>query len=367
MRILFVGPPLYGLLFPLLSFAQGFRANGHEVVVASAGAFSRKAAEAGLVTFDAAPNLDSESQYLYREEMRKKHNIMGTFSFFGDEMADLLVDFAGQWCPDLIIYPPLGLLGPLIGAKYSIPVVIQTVGFAHSPQHIKVVTKTLANAYARHGISAPPRDLAWIDIAPPSMSTLQNEGEPIIPMRYVPYNGGGVWETWWKRNPSRKRLLISLGTVKPLTDGLKLISWVMESASEVDADIILQLAPNARTELRKLPSNVRLVEWIPMGVFLNGADGFIHHGGAGNTLTALHYAIPQIVFGEGADRPFNAKVVMDRGCGIIPDARGLTTDLINAFIENRFLRKASEQVAAEMAEQDSPSDVASTLLRMAYG
>ncbi|MDH8249805.1 DUF1205 domain-containing protein, partial [Klebsiella pneumoniae] len=95
-------------------------------------------------------------------------------------------------------------------------------------------------------------------------------------------------EPWWDRAPGRKRLLISLGTVKPMVDGLDLISWVMDSANEVEADIILQLAMNARAGLRKLPSNVRLVEWIPMGVFLNGADGFIHHGGAGNTLTALY-------------------------------------------------------------------------------
>ena len=31
MRILFVGPPLYGLLYPVLSLAQAFRVNGHEV------------------------------------------------------------------------------------------------------------------------------------------------------------------------------------------------------------------------------------------------------------------------------------------------------------------------------------------------
>ncbi|MBR7282228.1 nucleotide disphospho-sugar-binding domain-containing protein, partial [Klebsiella pneumoniae] len=87
----------------------------------------------------------------------------------------------------------------------------------------------------------------------------------------VPYNGGAVREPWWDRAPGRKRLLISLGTVKPMVDGLDLISWVMDSANEVEADIILQLAMNARAGLRKLPSNVRLVEWIPMGVFLNGA------------------------------------------------------------------------------------------------
>lgn len=33
MRILFVGPPLYGLLYPVLSLAQAFRVNGHEVLI----------------------------------------------------------------------------------------------------------------------------------------------------------------------------------------------------------------------------------------------------------------------------------------------------------------------------------------------
>lgn len=49
MRILFIGPPLYGLLYPVISLAQAFRVNGHEVVVASAGKFTHKAADAGLV------------------------------------------------------------------------------------------------------------------------------------------------------------------------------------------------------------------------------------------------------------------------------------------------------------------------------
>lgn len=55
MRILFIGPPLYGLLYPVLSLAQAFRVNGHEVLIASGGKFVKKAAEAGLVAFDAAP------------------------------------------------------------------------------------------------------------------------------------------------------------------------------------------------------------------------------------------------------------------------------------------------------------------------
>lgn len=362
MRILFIGTPLYGLLYPVLSLAQGFRTNGHKVVIASAGKFAQKAAEAGLVAFDAAPRLDSEASYRHQEDQRKKNNIVGNFSFFSDEMADSLVEFAGQWQPDLIVYPPLGVVGPLVAAKYGIPAVMQTVGFAHTPGHIKMVTRSLSDAYIRHGVNSPPRDLAWIDVTPPSMSILKNEGEPIISMHYVPYNGGAVWKKWWNRSPDRKRLLVSLGTVKPMVDGLDLISWVMDSAKEVDAEIILQLAENARSGLRKLPSNVRLVDWMPMGVFLNGADGFIHHGGAGNTLTALHCGIPQIVFGQGADRPVNARAVVERGCGIIPGKDGLTSILINTFLGDTKLRTASVQVAAEMAAQSSPSEVAEILI-----
>ncbi|AEG95589.1 MULTISPECIES: salmochelin biosynthesis C-glycosyltransferase IroB [Klebsiella] len=368
MRILFVGPPLYGLLYPVLSLAQAFRVNGHEVLIASSGKFAQKAAEAGLVVFDAAPGFDSEADYRRREAQRKESNIgtkMGNFSFFSEEMADQLVEFAGHWRPDLIVYPPLGVVGPLIAAKYDIPVVMQTVGFGHTPWHIKGVTRSLADAYRRHGVEAPPQDMAWIDVTPPSMSILQNDGEPIIPMQYVPYNGGAVWEEWWERTPDRKRLLVSLGTVKPMVDGLDLISWVMDSASEVDAEIILHLSANARSDLRALPSNVRLVDWIPMGAFLNGADGFIHHGGAGNTLTALHAGIPQIVFGQGADRPVNARAVVDRGCGIIPGDGGLSSSMINAFLDDRALRTASEEVAAEMAAQACPTEVAKELAAMA--
>ncbi len=326
MRILFVGPPLYGLLYPVLSLAQAFRVNGHEVLIASGGKFAQKAAEAGLVVFDAAPGFDSEAGYRRQEALRKENNIgtkMGNFSFFSEEMTDPLVAFAGQWRPDLIVYPPLGVVGPLIAAKYDIPVVMQTVGFGHTPRHIKGVTKSLSDAYRRHGVSAPPRDLAWIDVTPPSMSILQNDGEPVISMQYVPYNGGAVWEEWWERTPDRKRLLVSLGTVKPMVDGLDLISWVMDSAGEVDAEIILHLPANARSDLR---------------------------------LSLIHIS--------GADRPVNARAVVERGCGIIPGKSGLTSSMINTFLGNHALREASQEVAAEMAAQPCPTEVAKKLIAM---
>ncbi|MGS9235761.1 glycosyl transferase, partial [Salmonella enterica subsp. enterica serovar Infantis] len=67
MSILFVGPPLYGLLYTLLSLAQAFRVNGHEELIASGGKCAQKAAEPGWVVFDAAPGFDSEAGYRRQE------------------------------------------------------------------------------------------------------------------------------------------------------------------------------------------------------------------------------------------------------------------------------------------------------------
>lgn len=130
MKVLVIGPPLYGLLYPVASLSQAFRGGGDDVVVASSGDFARRIIAAGLVAFDAAPGLDSEAEYRRREDERKQSSIgtkPGGFSFFSEEMADRLVDFTAEWRPDLIVYPPLGVVARLLGAKFGIPAVMQAV------------------------------------------------------------------------------------------------------------------------------------------------------------------------------------------------------------------------------------------------
>lgn len=373
MKVLVVGPPLYGLLFPIASLAQAFRSAGHEVVVASAGEFARRISSAGLTVFDAAPDLDSEAEYRRREEERKQKAIgtrPGGFSFFSKEMADALVDFAAERRPDLIVYPPLGVVGRLLGAKFGIPTVMQTVGFAHQQFHIDTVTSAMAEKFAEHGVSADPaalpQDLRWLDVAPPSMSVLEHPAEQTLPMRYVPYNGGAVIEDWWSRK-TQPRVLVSLGTLKPMVDGLGLIEWVMRRAGDLDVEFVLQLGRNARAELvDRLPGNVRLVDWIPMGGLTESADAVIHHGGAGNTFTALDAGVPQIIFGEGADRPANAKIVAERGPGVVPEG-GLTGELIERVTRDESLRRAAAEVREEMHAMPSPAEIAGQLTTLVKG
>lgn len=55
----------------MLSLAQTFRVNGHEIVVVSGEEFSLRAAEAGLTVYDAAPGFDSEAENCRQEATRK--------------------------------------------------------------------------------------------------------------------------------------------------------------------------------------------------------------------------------------------------------------------------------------------------------
>lgn len=55
----------------MLSLAQTFRVNGHEIVVVSGEEFSLRAAEAGLTVYDAAPGFYSEAENCRQEATRK--------------------------------------------------------------------------------------------------------------------------------------------------------------------------------------------------------------------------------------------------------------------------------------------------------
>ncbi|MGO2643234.1 MULTISPECIES: nucleotide disphospho-sugar-binding domain-containing protein [Brevibacterium] len=354
-----MGPPLYGLLYPIVSLAQSFRVSGHDVVVASAGGFADKIATAGLVAYNAAPDLDSEADYKRRELDRLKNNAgtkPGDFSFFSEEMSDALVDFTDAWRPDLIVYPPLGVVGPLLGTKFDIPTVMLTVGFMHGHKQIDIVSQALRHAYDRHGVGQRQSDLAWIDVAPPSISILDRPDA--LPMRYVPYNGGTVLGEGWQKAEGRRRVVVSLGTLKPMVEGSGLIDWILRDGSAADIDFVVQLGHNARQGIPEtLPSNVSIVDWIPMGPMMGEADCFIHHGGAGNTLTACDAGIPQIIFGEGADRPTNANLIRSRGCGVIPRDGNLTGSTVLEVLGNPAIAANAREVQDEMHSLPTPPQI----------
>lgn len=377
MRVLFAGPPFFGLLYPMIPLAQALRAAGHEVLVATCGAAVNHTARAGLPAVDCAPGIDPDALYAEMEKNRagKKPPAPGErgeprrgqgFSFFSDEMADRMVEVAQNWRPDLVVHTPNGVVGQLVAAKLGVPSVLHAVGFGHTSAHVRMMNNPLADAYERHGLTGPGPIAAWLDVTPPSMSVTTEPNHWYL--RFVPFNGGSALPGWLFDPIARPRIVVTLGTVRPVVDGVSPVRWVVEAARETDAEFVLALGGADLADLGPLPENVRPVDWVPLNALLSTADAVIHHGGAGTTLTSLDSGLPQIVLGEGADRPANAAAVSARGCGLVPDGpETLTPDFVQQLLTDEKLKTEARAAAAEMAAMPSPADLVPRLVELARG
>lgn len=374
MRVLFAGPPFFGLLYPMVPLAQAFRAAGHDVLVGTCGAAVERTREAGLLAVDCAPGIDPDARYAEMEKKRRgappspgdrEQPAKGRgFSFFSDEMADGMLEIARHWGPDLVVHTPNGVVGQLVAAKLGIPSVLHAVGFGHTGAHVQMMNNALADAYERHGLTGPDHVAAWLDVAPPSMSTNQEPRRWYL--RYVPYNGGAALPSWLFTPRERPRVTVTLGTVRPVVDGVSPVAWVIDAARKTDAEFVLALGGAGLAELGELPGNVRPVPWIPLSSLLDASDAVIHHGGAGTTLTALDSGLPQIVLGEGADRPANAAAVRTRGCGLVPkDPNDPNPELVERLLTDDALAEAARETAEEMAAMPSPGDTVGRLTQLA--
>ncbi|MFG2227271.1 nucleotide disphospho-sugar-binding domain-containing protein [Streptomyces sp. NPDC048644] len=375
MRVLFAGPPFFGLLYPMVPLAQALRSAGHDVLVATCGAAVGHTARAGLPAVDCAPGIDPDALYAQLEKDRrgKKPPSPGEpgkpargqgFSFFSDEMADRMTEIAGHWRPDLVVHTPNGVVGQLVAAKLGIPSVLHAVGFGHTSAHVGMMNNALADAYDRHGLKGPNPVAAWLDVTPPGMSRTTEPDRWF--QRYVPYNGGAELPGWLYAPTARPRIAVTLGTVRPVVDGVSPVQWVVDAARATDAEFVLALGGADLSGLGPLPGNIRPVDWVPLNALLAASDAVIHHGGAGTTLTALDSGLPQIVLGEGADRPANAAAVRDRGCGLVPEGTGdLTPALVERLLTDDGLRTEARAAAAEMAAMPSPADLVPRLVELA--
>ncbi|RKT17055.1 UDP:flavonoid glycosyltransferase YjiC (YdhE family) [Streptomyces sp. 1114.5] len=273
---------------------------------------------------------------------------------------DGLVEVATRWQPDLVVYETMQGGGPLVAALLGVPAVEHPIGFARGPEAVDAVAAALAAEYERYGVGRPARHTA-LDVCPPSMAVGPAYG---LPMRYVPFNGGGSAGDWLFAEQERPRIAVTLGTVLPElgSDGF---GQVVAAAARTDADFVLTADERQLAELGPLPPNVRGCGYVPLGALLRSCSAIVHHGGSSTTMTALDAGLPQLVIPHIADQFINAEAVRRRGCGLSgEDGSDLAGDFAR-LVGDDGLRTAAQQVRAELATLPSPADTADRLVRWA--
>jgi UDP:flavonoid glycosyltransferase YjiC (YdhE family) len=372
-RILFVAPPGYGHLFPMVPLAWALRAAGHDVLVASCGISMNAATRAGLAAVDVARGTDLPALLRRHKdgfhrafpaiaETEAEGESASVFTELCDVMADGVVETARRWRADLVVHTPEAAAGLVAATRLGIPAVFLSIGLSHSPALMASRYATMCDTYARFELSALAQPAGWIDLSPPSLRTTGSDGWP---MRYVQYNGGQQWPIDGAR-AGVPRVAVTLGTMVPLVCGLSSLRAVVEAAGQVDATFVIAYGSESPRELGSLPPNVEAHSWIGLDALVATCDAAISHGGFGTVLAILAAGLPQIVMPQGADQFHNATALERCGAAICRAPGDIKVETISQLLHDRRLRAAAEAVSAEMAAMPPPAAIVPRLMSLLH-
>lgn len=371
MRILFTGPAAAGHLFPMIPTAQALRAAGHEVLFAGSQPLNRLR-EAGfpIVEIGDGRTIRDAFEQSTGEEVRYVAHDMTPdqildraaygFALVSRPTVQGLLEVAGNWGADLLVYDSFQASAPLVAAKLKIPSVIQNFGVTSGLDMVGRLAANFTEAYETYGVDGPAVPTA-LNIVPASLG-----GDPGgLRMRYLPYNGGGTVPAELLRRGSRPRVAITLGTVLTEMDGVRAIIRLIEAAASVDAEFLLAIGDADLTPLGTLPDNVRPLPWVPLAELLTASDALIHHGGSGTLLTALQAGLPQLLLPQGADHFTNADALTATGAALSSASDDVDTPLLTRLITDLALREAAARLRAENAALPTPAETVPALEALA--
>lgn len=448
MRVMFAVFPATAHFFPVVPHAWALRNAGHEVrVVTVPGTptgvatpdFASRIAEAGLsaitcgrpqplsVMDGAAPELvpTMEGSESYARHLAlspgERHNWDVFYHFLLTTVRNYhpprprqdvtaLVDLARDWRPDLVLWDPW-FPGGAVAAR--------ACGAAHArvlnaldysawvarrfdqvrAQGVEVpenpLVETLRPLAEKYGLT-PDEELLhgqWtIDPFPEAMRL--PTGVPTVPVRYTPFNGGGVVPDWLHGRPENPRVVISLGVS---TRDYNRKDWgrtaaLVEAVSELDVDVVATLNGNQLEDLRgPLPDNIRAIDYVPLSQLLPGASAIVHHGANGTFAAAVEAGVPQLVcdtdeyprfVGEVAGESVEWRLLCQKQITATPIAEHVARhgaglrlnhqtqsveelrDRIQEVVRGHSYARGAERLRREWADAPSPAAIVPTLERL---
>ncbi|MEV4738881.1 activator-dependent family glycosyltransferase [Streptomyces sp. NPDC049555] len=420
MRVLFTTMAARSHFFAQVTVASALRTAGHDVVVASQPDLIADVTGAGLTAVAVGPALDLEPEtQRANDDFEGDRNLgglamsntrhdpypweqaLGMFTAMTamvfqnvcpEPMVDDLVAFAADWRPDLVVWDPLTLAGPvaahLTGAAHARllfgpdQVARNRTAFrallGQRPPELRddPLAEWLGWTLERCGGSAADvsEELVlgqWtIDPTPTSMRAPLDL--TYVPVRYVPYNGPSRLPDWLYEPPRQgRRLCLTLGVSLGEAAGAGTVAArdVLAAVDGLDAEVVATLSPALRAELGTLPKNVRAVDFVPLDALLPTCSGIVHHGGSGTFMTALAHAVPQLIVPDMMWDAMEKSLSLARsGAGLHAGPDGLSPRVlrsrITALLDDESFAAGARRVRAEMLSTPAPNDIVPVLERL---
>lgn len=371
MRVLFCATPLLGHINPMLPLAWALRAEGHDVLVATAEGFAPRVLERGLAVAPLAPvelaevmGRDRYGSFVpHTPEADRVWRSGHGWGRLGARHMEETTELVRRWRPGLVVTDPVEFAGRLAAARLDVPWVEHGWGIRPSPDFARAAEDELAPELDRFGLTGLPRPARSLDTCSPS---LQRPGPAGDPMRYVPVTGPAELPGWLDEPERRPLVCVTFGSVLPALapDGLRaLTTRLMRALPELDVEVIVGLDPARADGLRPVPPGVLSVGWQPLDHVVPRCAVLVHYGASGTTMTAAVAGVPQVVLAIPiADAPDNARQIEEAGLGTVHsaldvDAEDVVTACRDLLTDTAWKARATE-IAAEQAGRPTPRDVA---------
>lgn len=417
MRVLIAVAPLTAHLYPSVPLAWALQSAGHEVRVASNTSLAGQITAAGLTAVDLgegasppAPVTDeqldrltdalafeagSEADRLWRSI---RYYMLASFvRYYPDpqgrqDLSDNLVQAARSWRPDLVVWDPACPVGAVAarecgaasarmmwGPDYLGWIRPRLAGRSAGPQSAPgggsgdPLAEALAPVYRRFGHEFSD-DLLFgdftVDPIPPQLPG--PEGLRRVRLRWVAYTGSAPVPAWLSQPPSRPRVCLSLGvTGRADQQGPDpRVAAALEAVAGLDVEVVATVDAAQIGADRKVPDNVRIVDYLPLTQVLPTCSAVIHHGGFGTFFAAAVHRVPQMIVMDDLGSPLNSsKYLLARGAGVALASSGLTAALVagelDRILTDPSFRRGAAAVYADVTAAPGPGEIVPVLERLA--
>jgi len=358
MRILMTTIKGEGHLRPLLPFADAFREQGHEILVAipetGTGLVLDAGHEAWAVPEAPAAERDAVSARASAAASRDEANaiILGELFAGIDARAAMpgVMSAVAEWLPDVIVHETCEFAGALTAERAGLPSIRVAVHTEALERYIaRFAARQVDELRAEQDLAPDPdgeRLLAArsVTLTPPALDGGRRDGhyrEPQVPLAAPP----GPWN-----GDERPLVYVSYGTVVPQGDAYPSIyREAIEQLAGLDVRLLLNTGRRDPAELGPLPAGVHAERWVHEAAVLPYVAAMVTHGGAGSVRTALSAGVPLAVLPRFGDQPRNARSVEAAGAGLVVAGADGLRRAVTALLTEPAYAGVATGIAVEVA------------------
>ncbi|SDL88764.1 N-glycosyltransferase [Aliiruegeria lutimaris] len=365
---------------PMVPFAKGLQARGHEVRVAALPDLGDDIAKHGFGHLVLKGPSDKEREEVNKRAMSVPREKVGKFfmsEFFMGVLARNflpgLLDELNIWRPDLILRESTEFSGLIAAEKLGIRHARFEIVNGESEESIAtnytkemdalrsfVSLEPIGGGYLRNerAFSAHPKVL---DDTPRI-----NSQEPFRFRTFVPATAPTTAPPEWLPPGDKPLVYMTFGTLAADEEHSRHVyAASIEAIAGLPVSVLLTTGKNAPHDLvQSVPDNVTVRQFVPQAEIFEHAKLMVCHGGSGTVLGGLASGVPMIVVPLFADQPDNARCLASAGLCIavsdddVPSLRAAITDAL----ENPEMRRRAGQAASDFAALPTVEDALDILV-----